>query len=129
MPAEHSTDHSAKIITTIWSGEATDSALLDALQKYQETFAGHAYRGYNEIVDFGAAGSFKLTVAGIRSIAQLAVKTDVDGARSKLAVVVSQPVAYGLGRMYETYRSLLPGGKDVSVFKSYAEALRWIEEP
>jgi hypothetical protein len=62
------------------------------------------------------------------TLAHLATKTDSQGVKTKLAIVVNNSLAYGLGRMYVTYRSLVPRGiKDVRVFMSYYDALEWIE--
>jgi hypothetical protein len=66
MPALHKIDNDIKLITTIWSGEVTDSQLIDALTKYQQDIRSRAdYFCYNEIVDFTKASDFKLSTAGL----------------------------------------------------------------
>lgn len=129
MPAEHKIDHNARIIVTTWTGVATDGELIDALLKYQEEIKGEPdYRAYNEMLDLSQTPKFELTADGIRKLAKIAAKTDAPGVRNRVAIVVGAPVAYGLGRMYETYRSLLPEtSKDVRVFRDRVKAMEWIE--
>jgi predicted HAD superfamily Cof-like phosphohydrolase len=129
MPAQHNIDNNRRLIATLWFGEAVESELIEALTKYQQDIKSQPdYFTYNEIVDFGQASSFKLSTQGIMTLAHLATNTDSHGVKTKLAIVVSNSLAYGLGRMYVTYRSLVPRGiKDVRVFMSYHDALEWIE--
>ena len=128
MPALHKIDNDMKLITTIWSGEAVDSELVDALTKYQKDIKSQPeYCSYNEIVDFSQAVDFKLTSDGMRRLVQIAAHSDVQGVKTKLAIIVSKPVAYGLARMYEAYRTLVPSvSKEVRVFRDYKNALGWI---
>jgi len=129
MPAEHRIDTGNKIIVTTWSGEAGDSDLIDSLTRYQQEIRSRAdYHSYDEILDFSQANGFSLTTDGIRKLAQLSVANEVAGVRTRLAIVVASALAYGLGRMYATYRSLVPGGsKDVRVFREFDDARAWLE--
>jgi hypothetical protein len=78
-------------------------------------------------VDFSTTSGFSLSSDGVRILVQKAAAMDVQGVKTKLAIIVSIPVAYGLGRMYEMYRSLVPNNsKEVRVFKNYRDALEWI---
>jgi hypothetical protein len=128
MPVVHKIDNDAKLITTIWSGDAVNSELLDALAKYQQNIKSlPRYAPYNEIVDFRGASNFILSSDNIRELAHMASISDPRGIKTKLAIVVNKPVSYGLARMYEIYRSLLPSGsKEVRVFKNYQDCLKWI---
>lgn len=129
MPAQHYIDNNSRLITTIGSGEAVDSDLIDALTKYQQDIKSQSiYYSYDEIVDFSQTSSFNLSTDGIRKLAQMATHTDVQGVKTKLAIVVNNRFSFGLGRMYETYRGLVPRGyKDVRVFMDYRDAFEWIE--
>ena len=129
MPARHIIDDQKKLITTIWSGAAIDSDLIAALCKYkEEIIMKGGYHSYNEILDFTGVDNYKVTVEGIKQLAQIAVSTDVAGIKTKLAIIVTKPVAFGLGRMYQTYRSLMPGeGKEVCIYRTHREALEWVE--
>jgi hypothetical protein len=127
MPALHKVDKSAKLLITTWSGEATDSEFIDAFSKYQQEIRSQPdYSSYNEILDLSKVSAFRLSTAGIRILGQMGAKTDLPGVTTRLAIIVSSPVAFGLARMYEAYRSLLPGvSKEVRVFMNYSEAFTW----
>ena len=129
MPVQHKIDDDAKLITTVWSGDAVDSELLDALSKYQQNIKSlPQYASFNEIVDFSGASNFLLSSEGIKKLAHMASIKDPQGVKTKLAIVVNKPIAFGLARMYEIYRSLLPSGpKEARVFKNYQDCLQWIE--
>ena len=59
MPVVQKIDDDAKLITTIWSGDAVDSELLDALAKYQQNIKSlPVYASYNEIADVRGARYF-----------------------------------------------------------------------
>ncbi len=128
MPALHQIDSDIKVITTTWYGDATDGELVDALTKYQQEIRSQAdYYSYNEIVDFSKATDFKLSTDGLKKLVQIATYGDIQGIKTKLAIVVSAPVAYGLARMYEAYRTFVPSAsKEVRVFKNCSKALEWI---
>jgi len=128
MPAQHKIDNDVKLITTIWYGEANDTELINALLKYhQEIKSKPSYSSYNELVDFSKASGFKLSTNGIVKLVEIAASTDVEEVKTKLAIIVSAPLAYGFARMYETYRSLKPSvSKEVRVFKTYDKSLEWI---
>jgi hypothetical protein len=129
MPAKHTIDDTVRLITTVWLGEAVDSELIDALIRYQQDIKSQGnYSSYNEILDFSQASSFNLSTQGIKKLAQIATNADSQGVKTKFAIVVNNPLAYGLGRMYGTYRSLVSNDlKDVRIFMNYRDALEWIE--
>src|SRR5512140_3490441 len=128
MPAHHAIDNDRKVITTNWTSEANDSELVAALRQYLENIRTlPEYHAYDEIVDFSGASSFNLSADGLARLAQIAAGSDIHGARTRLAIVVTKPLAYGLGRMYEIYRSMIPRvNKEVRVFKDRVKAYDWI---
>ncbi|MFA7383548.1 MAG: hypothetical protein WC001_08860 [Desulfurivibrionaceae bacterium] len=129
MPAIHKIDNDLKIITTIWSGEVVDGELIDALSKYHQDIrkSSPSYCFFNEILDLSTAGDINLSSKGIRILVEKSVTMDVQGVKTKLAIIVSTPIAYGLGRMYSIYRGLASNSyKEVCVFKNYHDALEWI---
>jgi hypothetical protein len=130
MPAEHHIDNDLKLITTTWSGDATDDEPIDALLKYlRDIRSKPEYSSFNEIVDFNRAEIIKMSTTGLRRLAEIGVDYEVHGVKTRLAFILTTPLAYGLGRMYATYRSLIPGGvKEVRVFRQYQDALGWIEQ-
>jgi hypothetical protein len=129
MPALHNIDTNGKLIHTSWYGIAVDSELIDALARYQKDIKSlPQYLYYDEILDFSNTSAFKLTAEGLRRLVEIAVKTDSQRVKTRLAIIVTSTVAYGLARMYQTYRSLVPSAsKEVRIFKNYGDALMWIE--
>ncbi len=130
MPAIHEVDHKLRLITTTWSGVADDQELRAALVKYQQEVKNRPeLRSYHELVDFTKTSSFKLTPKGLTNLAGIASQTDVKGIKTRLAIVVDMPLAYGMGLTYETYRGLVSKStKEVRVFKTHREALAWLDD-
>jgi hypothetical protein len=61
----------------------------------------------------------------IRQLARLSAGMDA-AMTSKLAIVAPGDFEFGLGRMYEAFRELQSGTKQVNVFRSLEEALAWL---
>ena len=129
MTVQHEIDKNSSLITTILSGEATDSKLIEALSKYQQTIKNQPdYDSFNEIVDCSKVSTFKLSTDGIKELVEIAAQTDIKGIKTKLAIIVTRPVAYGVARLYTIYRSLQPHVvKEVRIFMKYDDALKWVE--
>lgn len=129
MPAEHKIDAKRKLIVTTWSGEAFDSALIKALSDYQQTIKNRPeYASFDELVDFRKASYYHLSISGIQRLVEQAAATDAQGTKNKLAIVVNKPVAFSLARMYQVYRSFIPGNsKILRVFRKYDDARKWVE--
>jgi len=130
MPARHSIDKELQLIITTWEGEARDIEFIEALKKYQEDIQNQPENmAYNEIVDLSNMTNIKLTTEGIISISQIAAKSDRGDTIRKLALIVGSNLAYGLARMYETYRSLTnKSSKVVRVFKDKEAAYEWVKK-
>ena len=128
MTVWHTINPDKKLITTVWTGEATDGEFIVALSKYQlEIKSQPEYVDYDEVLDLSGTTSFKLTPGGLRRLADIGAKTDNQSSRTRLAIIVTQTVAYGLARMYQTYRSFIPNAsKEVKVFRNSFPALQWI---
>lgn len=129
MSAIHHIDHDAKVILTSWEGIANDNGIIDALDNYQKNIQNHPeYIDYNEIIDTTHASSIKLTPKGINTLGTLASKTDPNQPNKKLAIIVNSNLAFGLARMYVTYRSFsLKASKDIRIFKNEKDALDWVK--
>jgi hypothetical protein len=86
--------------------------------------------GYNELVDMSAVTTIDLPSAKrVRDLAQLSASMDQAASKpSKLAIFAPSDEAFGLGRMYQTYRELQAhGSKQVGVFRTFEEALAFLE--
>jgi len=129
MTVQHKVDDNLKLITTTVTGEATDGKLIDALSNYQQTIRIQSdHNSYNEIVDMSNVSKFKLSTEGIKELVQIGTQTDAAGIKTRLAIIVTKPVAYGLARMYEIYRSLQPHVvKELRIFMKYEDALEWVK--
>ena len=130
MPANHQIDNNKQLIITTWEGDAHDNEFIEAIKTYQKDIQNIPdYINYNEVVDLSKVTSFKLTTDGIINIGKIASSTDRNETVKKLALIVNSRLAYGLCRMYETYRSFSKkSNKVIRVFKNKKDALEWIEK-
>ena len=130
MPANHHIDHKTKLIVTRWEGIARDFEIIDAIKKYQEEIQNKPdYIHYNEVVDFRKMTSTQITVEGIKKIAHIASTTVHSETTRKLALIVNSNLAFGLARMYETYRKFSKNAnKEIGVFKNEKDAFEWVQK-
>jgi len=131
MPAIHSVDYEAKLITTTWEGEATDVSLYDAFKKYHAFLLNdRTLLGFNEVLNFSDVDLQKLTTQGLIQLTQVAFNIDHDRTQvTRIAIVVNSILAFGMARMYEIYRSFSPKNKKkLRVFREINEALSWIDQ-
>lgn len=128
MPAKHHIDNNAKLIITIWDGEAVDIDFIEAIKKYQRNIQTHLdYISYNEMVDLSRVTNIKLTTTGLKNIGKIASRTDQDTNKRKLAFIVSSNKAFFFVRMYAAFRSFFRNSnKDIRVFTNESEALEWL---
>ena len=129
MPASHYVDNKLKILVSTWEGDATDFECAEALKKYQEEFQNNPdYIKYNEIIDTRKVKKIKLTTKGIKYSSILASSTDQNEKNRKLAFIVNSNLAYGLVRMFITYRSVSDNAsKEINVFKNEKKAIDWVK--
>jgi hypothetical protein len=125
MPIEFRIDHYRKLVMARGHGVFTHEEIMG----YQrEAWSRPDVVGYDELVDMTDVTRIDATsVDGVRQIAATAAAMDDPDVHSRLAIVAPQDIAYGLGRMYEVYRGLnTQSTKEVSVFRTMAEALAWL---
>ena len=129
MPANHHIDHKTKLIVTRWEGFACDIELIKALKKYQKEIQNHPdYIHYNEVLDVCKVSSNQVTLEGIRNIARIASEADHSQPNRKLALLVCSNLAFGLAKIYETYRKYAKSGKQqIRVFKNEKDAFQWVQ--
>ena len=130
MPAKHNIDNSSQLLITTWEGEAVDIDFIEAIKKYQQDIQNNSdYHHFNEIVDLTNITGIKLTTNGIKHISSIASNTDINRVSTKLDLIVSSNLAFGLARMYEAYRSLSKDvNKEIRVFKNATDAFEWINK-
>lgn len=129
MPAETKIDHNDQLIRTTWSGDATDDELFHVINSYlQEIKSKPDYNLYNEIVDFRDVGKINISTMGLEQISKVAVSSEQPEISTKLAFIVKSDLAYGMIRMYTSYRNLISkGNKQIKVFKNESDAHQWIK--
>jgi len=130
MPAKHHINNASQLLITTWEGEAVDVDFIEAIKKYQKDIQSNSdYHHFNEIVDLTRITGIKLTTNGIKHISSIASSSDQNRANTKLALIVSSNLAFGLARMYEAYRSMSRNiNKEIRVFKNEDDAFVWINE-
>lgn len=128
MPSIHTIDKQRKLIITTWQGDISDDDLIQSLSQYQQDYQNlPEYQSFHEVLDFSHAGKITLTTTGIRNLSKIAVSTDSNRQHTKLAIIVNNTLAYGLARMYISYRGLRNDtGKYIQIFKAYDQAISWI---
>lgn len=130
MPAHHHIDNEAKLLITTWEGEAIDIDFINAIKRYHKDFQNQLeYRDYNEVVNLTGITDIKLTTEGLKQIGQIAATTDQKRDQGKLAFIVNTNLAYGLVRVYMTYRNFgHDATKELRVFREESVALDWLKQ-
>jgi hypothetical protein len=125
MPITYRIDHARRLVQAEGHGTLT----ADDLFRYQrEVWLRPDVTGYSELVDMRPVRHIEQpSPARIRELAQLSAAMDPLAHGSRFAIVAPDDLAFGLGRMYESYRSLQPDStKDVGVFRTMEDALAFL---
>jgi hypothetical protein len=128
MPINHQIDHDQRLVIASPHGVLTDAEVFD----YQMTvWSRPEVKGYNELVDMTAVAKIEyVSSARVNDLANLSASMDAEDAPSKLAIVATNDIHFGLGRMYEARREMAArSNKVVRVFRSRPEALQWLGVP
>lgn len=127
MPAEHIIDHQQKIVSTVWHGDANDLELVSTFSRYLQDIHPQCLEPYDEILDFSEAGRVSASNECIKTLARMSAARDVEGIKTRLAIITGRTFTFGLARMYATYRDLYSeNSKEVRVYLHRSEALEWI---
>ena len=123
MPIEYTIDHARRLVMA--TGRGTLSA-EDIFGYQQEVWSRTEVSGYDELMDMTEVEKIDLrSVDRIKQLAELSAS--MDGSQSKFAIVAPGDYAFGLGRMYESYRRLEGRStKQVGVFRSLADAMEFL---
>jgi hypothetical protein len=126
MPIEFTIDHARRLVTATARGMLTGQDVFG----YQRTVWSRAdVQGYNELLDMRAVEGIDLpSVDNMRALAQLSASMDIPATSSRFAIVATSDEAFGLSRMYETYRHLEgKSTKQVAVFRTLTEGYAYLE--
>ncbi len=126
MPITYRVDHENRIVVARGYGTFTDE---DVFGYQRQVWSRSEVAGYDELVDMTLVTKIALpSVQRVQDLASVSAQMDQASAPSRFAVVAPDDLAYGLGRMYQAYRESERGSrKTVSVFRTLAEALRFLD--
>ena len=125
MPIDFRIDSDRRVVFAAGRGTVTPEEVFD----YQRQVWSRAdVAGYNELFDMSAAERIIPPSRGsVRDLASSAALMDPPDFMSKFAIVAPQDLAFGIGRMFESYRELDERStKQVAVFRSMQPALAWL---
>jgi hypothetical protein len=127
MPIEYVIDHARRLVHARGTGLFTGA---DMFNYQREVWSQPAVAGYDELVDMTDVKEIAAPApAGprMKQLASEAAAQDPPTSAGKFAIVAPNPLAFGLGRAYQTYRELDPRSKkQVRVFRTMAEALSFL---
>lgn len=125
IPIEYRIDHERQLVLARGCGTLTDE---DVFGYQREVWSRADVVGYKELIDMSDVDHIALPSANrVRDLAQLSAGMDRASASSMLAIVARSDLAFGLGRMYQTYRELqVKSTKQVGVFRSLDDALAFL---
>jgi hypothetical protein len=125
MPIEYCIDHERRLVMAKGHGILTHE---DILGYQRDVWSSPALAGYDELMDMSHVKHIALlSTERVRELARLSAGMDARSSASRFAIVAPTDIAFGLGRMYEIYRSLDDRStKQVSVFRSLDAALAFL---
>jgi hypothetical protein len=121
MPINHHVDHDRRFVLARGRGILADE---DFFGYQREVWSRPEVAGYDELVDMSEVEQIvRPSVGWVRELARLSASMDPRSSSSKFAIVAPDDLAFGLGRMHETYRGLNDRGtKQARVFRSLVDA-------
>ena len=127
MPIAHYIDHARRLVVARGSGIFTET---DVFEYQRRVWSRPDVVGYSELVDMSRVEEIAVrdpAGPGVQALAIEAAGMDAPGTSSKFAIVATDELAFGLGRMYAAYRGLdARSTKEVGVFRAVAEALAFL---
>ena len=125
MPFSHHYDPETQVLYLKATGTITDEEAVGYAQKVAADQSVPS--GRSELADFSQANLGGLSADALRRVASVFQRHDVDPARSRVALVVSGDLGFGLGRMYQAFRS--ESAIQLRVFRELAAAREWLGLP
>ena len=125
MPIEYKIDPASRIVTVSPRGTLT---FQEMKQYQQEVWTRSDVAGYSELVDMnGVTEVLGDTIDNVKQLAELSCAMDPSIGPTRLAIVASTVLHYGMGKMYKLFREADPGcTKEVQVFRASDDAFRWL---
>jgi hypothetical protein len=125
MPIKYRIVHEQRLVAAKAHGILTGEEVFG----YQgDVWSRPEVAGYDELVDMTEVENIALPSTGrVRELAGLSAENDARSTTSRFAIVAPGDFAFGLGRLYEIFRSLDDRStKKVSVFRSLDDALAFL---
>ena len=115
-------DHERRRVVGAAAGTLEDRDLF----AYQQE-AGR-FPDYDEVFDGTAVDRLRdITSASLKKLADVAAAADRADRNTKLVIIASQDIHFGLGRMYGSLRECSPHAtKKSAVFHTWEEAEQWL---
>jgi hypothetical protein len=128
MPIEFYVDHERRTVFAKGRGVLTNDELVNY---QQQVWSRPEVAGFDELMDMSVVKEIGgLSTAGVQELADLSAAMDRTDVATRFAVVAPDDLAFGLARMYGAYRETSPHStKQVAVFRTRADALRWLGLP
>jgi len=125
MPITYEIVHDQRLVIATPHGVLTDA---DMFGYQQEVWSRPDVRGYDELIDMAGVSDIEfISTKRVAFLADLSASMDPPALASKLAIIATADLHFGLARMYETYRETAKQGtKAVRVFRSRNEAVQWL---
>lgn len=125
MPINYEINEALKLVVASATGTLTGEEMMN----YQlEAWSKETVRDFDEIVDVSGVEHFDYTSpANLQELTKLSAKMDWINYSKKFAIVAPSDIAFGLARMYQSYRETdVLTRKEVQVFRSMEQARQWI---
>lgn len=123
MPISYVIDPERHLVLTTASGTLTDDEVIQFKDRLVRD-PGFT-PGMSELSDVRGVDRLEVTSAGVRAMVQQDEEAATHVASHKLALVVSQDVAYGMARMYQTLTE--SHMKHMGIFRDIDEARAWLQ--
>lgn len=122
MPIDFEFDASICLVTITACGSVGDEEMLEFTQRIAAETA--LPRDCNKYVDLCGLTEATVSPTVIRRAADLLASSAVGTGTGCVALVAGRDFAYGLARMYQSYRSMAP--ERLRVFRERRDALDWL---
>jgi hypothetical protein len=122
VPFTHYYDPDTSVLYLKASGAITDEEAISYAQKVAADASIPS--GRLELADFSEANLAALSAEALRRVASVFQRHDVDPGNSRVALVVSGDLGFGLARMYQAFRS--ESAIELRVFRDLASAREWL---
>jgi hypothetical protein len=119
VPADYKIDKARRLVTNTMTGVLTQDEVLTIVDRFMSD--PDFDPNFSQLIDCRQVTKMKVNAEDVRQIAD----REIFSPDSRRAIVVTDAVTFGLGRMYEILRDL-KGEKGIRVFRSIEEATDWI---